>query len=171
MKREQHGMTDTPEYRAWKDMKSRCNNQRHKHFKDYGARGIKVFDKWNESFTAFYNYIGPRPDGTSLDRIDNSKGYEPGNVRWATAFEQSNNTRRNRANRTHCKNGHPITPENTYEMASGGSCCIVCHNLWKKNNSERVKMVNRKSRKQREERQRNEAADRFVRLIYCLDAT
>lgn len=93
--REMHGMVGTTEYMAWQSMLQRCHNPRHSNFKHYGARGIFVCDQWRRSFTDFISHIGKKPDSAlSLDRIDNEKGYEPGNVRWATAEQQQNNTRR-----------------------------------------------------------------------------
>jgi hypothetical protein len=59
----------------------------------WGGRGITVFKEWIHSFEAFYLHIGDCPKGMTLDRIDNQKGYEPGNVRWASPVQQSNNTR------------------------------------------------------------------------------
>jgi hypothetical protein len=90
-----HGLSRSAEYAAWRDMRARCERESHRYFKDYGARGIKVCDRWQE-FAAFYADVGPRPGPSySLDRKDNSRGYEPGNVRWATKLEQGQNTRRN----------------------------------------------------------------------------
>jgi hypothetical protein len=84
-------------YMAWQDMKRRCHDPRHWHYELYGARGIAVCPEWRESFEAFALYIGERPTPKhSLDRIDNDRGYEPGNVRWGSVEEQQNNTRRSR---------------------------------------------------------------------------
>jgi hypothetical protein len=87
-----HRMAHTPEHNAWCLMKSRCNNKNHPRYKDWGGRGITVHPEWNHDFMAFFRYIGPRPSKNhSVDRIDGSKGYEPGNVRWATKQQQSAN--------------------------------------------------------------------------------
>ena len=91
-----HGMTNTREYRSWQAMVCRCTNPNRKQFNSYGGRGICVCERWLNSFEVFFADMGERPDGCSLDRIDNSRGYEPGNCRWATDKEQANNTRRNR---------------------------------------------------------------------------
>jgi hypothetical protein len=84
----------TPEYNAWTNMKSRCLNPRHPHYKYYGGRGITVQPEWLESFEAFLRDVGNRPGpGYSLDRVDVDGNYEPGNVRWATALQQRHNRR------------------------------------------------------------------------------
>ena len=96
--RKTHGRSGTPEYRAWQDALQRCNNPKNAHFKDYGARGISVCAEWSSSFDAFFSHLGPRPAGTTLDRQDNSLGYQPGNCRWATPLQQVHNTRVKRTN-------------------------------------------------------------------------
>ncbi len=74
-----HGMTNTSEYRIWQDMRKRCGNQRHKSYPDYGGRGVAVYPEWESSFAAFFLAVGPRPSAShTLDRVDNSRGYEPG---------------------------------------------------------------------------------------------
>lgn len=76
-------------------MKARCYRKSHKNYKDYGARGIIVYDGWITDFQSFYEYVGepPCPDWT-LDRIDPDGDYEPGNVRWAPEIVQVINQRR-----------------------------------------------------------------------------
>lgn len=85
-----HGMTNSVEYRAWQDMKSRCLNPKHRSYKRYGARGIAVCERWLQSFENFLEDVGKRPAGKriSLGRIGNNKGYEPGNVEWQTDKQQ-----------------------------------------------------------------------------------
>jgi hypothetical protein len=86
----------TPEYHIWLAMRSRCRNPKDKAWKNYGGRGLCVCDRWDD-FAAFISDVGLRPSAShSLDRIDNERGYEVGNVRWATKREQVRNMRRNR---------------------------------------------------------------------------
>lgn len=87
-------MTGTPEYKAWYAMKHRCTNRNDAYYSHYGGRGITVCNEWLISFMAFYKAVGKRPSANySLDRIDNEKGYEPGNVKWSTQSQQNRNRR------------------------------------------------------------------------------
>lgn len=84
----------TPERNVWHAMRSRCHTPTDKDYKNYGARGIRVCDRWRNSFAAFLSDMGPRPSPKhSIDREDNDGNYEPGNCRWATNEEQKANTR------------------------------------------------------------------------------
>jgi len=81
------------EYIAWKDILRRCIDSGHPSYENYGGRGITVCEEWVGNFHAFYEHVGAAPARHSIDRIDNNKGYEPGNVRWATTKIQCNNRR------------------------------------------------------------------------------
>lgn len=90
-----HGGRYSGAYNSWCAMKSRCFNPRNDDFHHYGGRGITVCDSWKNSFENFYRYMGDKPVGKSLGRIDNSKNYEPGNCEWQTQPVQMRSTRRN----------------------------------------------------------------------------
>jgi hypothetical protein len=90
-----HGMWQTPTYNSWGCMIQRCYNVKYTDYHNYGGRGITVCDSWKESFLNFFNDMGERPIGTSLDRIDNNKGYSKDNCKWASRKEQARNMRKN----------------------------------------------------------------------------
>ena len=86
-----------PFFGIYSAIKTRCYNQNHPTYKWYGARGIRMHESWRHNYAEFQDWIlanlGPRPEGLTLDRRDNDGHYEPGNLRWATKVEQSNNQR------------------------------------------------------------------------------
>ncbi len=89
--RKTHGMRDTPEYKTWCNIRNRCENERHISYKYYGARGIKVCERW-QAFEPFFEDMGRRPSKDhSIDRKDSAKDYSPDNCKWSTEVEQQNN--------------------------------------------------------------------------------
>jgi hypothetical protein len=82
-------------YSSWQSMVNRCTNPTNKNFKEYGGRGITVCDRWRgrDGYSNFVEDMGERPDGMSIERVENSSGYEKSNCRWATPLEQAQNRR------------------------------------------------------------------------------
>lgn len=79
---------------VWKSIRLRCYSRGNASYARYGGRGIQVCDRWRASFEAFLADMGSRPSPRhSIDRLDNDRGYEPGNCRWATALEQARHRR------------------------------------------------------------------------------
>lgn len=91
-----HGMEGSSTYNIWHAMRSRCSNKNVPHYHRYGGRGITVCDRWMNSFEHFLADMGERPQGMSIERVNNNKGYSPGNCKWATSKEQGRNQRTNR---------------------------------------------------------------------------
>jgi len=88
-----HGMYKHPLYQTWLNMTQRCNNPKNPIYKYYGARGVKVCDHWLESFENFYNDMGEKPEGASLDRIDDALVYSKETCKWSDKSEQVFNRR------------------------------------------------------------------------------
>jgi hypothetical protein len=89
-----HGMAKKiPEYRVWMGMRERCNNPNNVGYRYYGQLGVTVCKRW-DSFSAFMEDMGPRPEGLTLDRIDPFGNYEPNNCRWASRKVQAKNKRK-----------------------------------------------------------------------------
>lgn len=89
----------TAEYTTWLGIKNRCNNPNEPQYKYYGARGIKVCERWMEDFSAFYADMGEKPKGYTIDRINNDADYSSDNCRWATRTTQARNRRSTRLTR------------------------------------------------------------------------
>jgi hypothetical protein len=81
------------EYQSYRSMTARCTDKKHKAYKNYGGRGITICLSWSQDFLNFLADMGPRPDGFSLDRINNDGNYEPSNCKWSTKQEQEQNKR------------------------------------------------------------------------------
>lgn len=91
-RRRTHGQRKTPAYTTWSSMMTRCYNSNAANYWYYGGRGIRVCKRWHE-FSAFYEDMGERPKGHTLDRIDPDGDYTPSNCRWATHSTQMSNKR------------------------------------------------------------------------------
>lgn len=87
-----HGMSKTSIYRCWQQVIQRCENPKSPDYKNYGGRGITVCERWH-TFENFYEDMGDKPKGLTLERINNDGNYEPGNCEWATWKKQQNNRR------------------------------------------------------------------------------
>lgn len=92
-----NGMSGSPEYKVWQQIKERCYNPKNKAYRNYGSRKIEVCERWLESFNNFYEDMGARPfKGATVERIDNAKGYSKDNCKYATRHEQMANCRTTR---------------------------------------------------------------------------
>lgn len=128
-----HNLSQTRIYRIYRGMKNRCYNKKHKDYKRYGARGIKICNEWlkenDKGLLNFYNWAinNGYQDNLSIDRIDNNGNYEPGNCRWADNETQCNNKR----------NCYYITYNNkTYTVAKWSKILNICESTIR----ERIKL-------------------------------
>lgn len=96
--RDKHGIKNHYLKVTWRQMVQRCYNKKATSYKNYGGRGIDIYHEWLADPSLFVkwcdNVLGQRPDGHTLDRIDNNRGYHPDNLRWADAITQNNNQSR-----------------------------------------------------------------------------
>lgn len=129
-----HQQGKTPTWNSWRAMKSRCSSPTNSKFHHYSGRGITVCSRWHH-FEAFLEDMGERPSKLhTLDRRDPDGNYEPGNCRWATWKEQRHNRRpEQKLLKTHCKNGHEFTSENTRWCPGRNGilwrACVTCKRL------------------------------------------
>lgn len=96
-----HGCSKLRGYQSWDSMKRRCDNPEHKDYPHYGGRGITYPTAWFNAWN-FFQDMGEAPENTTLDRIDNTKGYSKENCRWATAVQQQHNKRISHTNSSGC---------------------------------------------------------------------
>lgn len=123
----QGGKVAHPLYFRWHQMVHRCHFPSNAAYKNYGARGIYVCDRWRDDFWAFVEDMGECPPGLSLDRVDNDGPYSPENCRWATPYQQVHNRRPTKLN-THCRRGHEFTADTTIVRTDGSRQCRTCRN-------------------------------------------
>lgn len=137
---ERHGMTGSPEYKSWQKMKERCLNPKSNRFEYYGGKGVTICKEWKNSFMAFYKDMGHKPNlWSQIDRRKTSGNYEPGNCRWTTAAENSQNRTSTRANpdivkeiRIRVENGETqISICKEFNLSPNCVNGIVNRNTWK----------------------------------------
>ena len=127
---EQHGMSRTPTYNSWSAMKQRCLDQNMPDYHNYGGRGIEVCDEWKDSFIAFYEDMGERPENTSLVRHDNNGNYEPSNCFWGDNVKRTLSRRATKLNLEDVRNikrllrEGDLTQKEIAQMYSVTSGCI-----------------------------------------------
>jgi hypothetical protein len=113
-----HGHSDTRLYRIWKDMRRRCNNPKRKNYPDYGGRGIRVCEDWND-FINFYNWSMEHgyTNHLTIERIDVNGNYEPSNCEWIIRQKQNGNTRKTKEFKAISPNGDIFLTKNVREFS------------------------------------------------------
>lgn len=112
--RDNHGRSEEPEYQCWRDMRSRCEKPNHHDYHNYGGRGITVCNEWG-SYTRFIADMGRRPEGLTLDRINNDGNYEPDNCRWTDYTVQNMNKRPSSRSKTGVSGVHWCKQKQKYQ--------------------------------------------------------
>lgn len=129
----------TKMYVTWASMKARCNNINNTRYKDYGGRGIKVCKRWNK-FENFLEDMVNKPEGLTLDRINNNGNYEPENCRWATPLEQVRNGRVIKLTKSKVKDIKTLLKDSSlserkiakiFDVSRGTISCVKRNNTWK----------------------------------------
>jgi hypothetical protein len=137
-------------YAVWKTMIQRCVDPKHARYKSYGARGIRVCERWLSSFDNFVADMGPRPEGKngrvsrySIERNNSDGDYEPGNCRWATRKEQAANQAFPNRLKTACPRGHEYDPNGKRGR------CRICENASRRERRRSMTMEERRIERQR----------------------
>lgn len=113
-----HGMGGTPTYQSWVSIRSRCNNRNHQNYEMYGGRGIRVCSRW-DSFILFYEDMGDRPEGLTLDRKDTSQDYCKDNCEWVKQVTRRRNRSGNCRNRTGATGVYYVAKRKKYYATIG----------------------------------------------------
>lgn len=128
-----HGLRGTPEYNSWACMKQRCTNPSNHRFQAYGGRGIRICDRWLNSFEDFFVDMGPKPSPShSIERLDNDGDYDPANCVWATKTAQARNRRRPLAHHNNPNSLANLKPKSAEYLATVRPpkkvrTCTHCH--------------------------------------------
>lgn len=115
-----------PEFGIWCKMRERCNNPKNSSFKNYGARGITVCERWENNFDSFLADMGKRPSADhTIERKNNNEGYGPHNCTWILRKDQGKN-RRPPKKMENCRRGHSLSGLNLYIRPDGKRACKTC---------------------------------------------